>query len=93
MLYGRDEQLLGAASMGAHGAVGSTYNFAGAWGNGVFSALESGDLSGALAAQTKIVNLVAVSVLWDKWDDRYDCGVCSCTARPSTLELTSVRRS
>lgn len=63
LLFGRDEQLLGAAAMGAEGAVGSTYNFAGKWGNGVFAEFQSGNIGQAREFQTSIVNLVAVRPL------------------------------
>jgi len=46
--------------MGAQGAVGSTYNFAGKWGNAVFKAFADGNISEARKYQTSIVELVAI---------------------------------
>merc|ERR1719498_507899 len=60
LLYGRDEQRLGAAAMGAEGAGGSTYNFAGVWGNAVFAEFKSGNINKAREYQRSIVNLVAI---------------------------------
>uniref|UniRef100_A0A8D0BXL8 N-acetylneuraminate lyase n=1 Tax=Salvator merianae TaxID=96440 RepID=A0A8D0BXL8_SALMN len=45
LLYGVDEQLLSALTLGATGAVGSTYNYLGKANNSMLEAFASGDLS------------------------------------------------
>jgi len=50
-LFGRDEMLLGALSLGAQGAVGSTYNFAGPIFVRLIEAFERGDLEAARREQ------------------------------------------
>uniref|UniRef100_A0A3Q3VW48 N-acetylneuraminate lyase n=1 Tax=Mola mola TaxID=94237 RepID=A0A3Q3VW48_MOLML len=44
LLYGVDEQMLAALALGAHGAVGSTYNYIGCHVNKLISAFNNGDL-------------------------------------------------
>ncbi|XP_058525688.1 N-acetylneuraminate lyase [Ochotona princeps] len=51
LLFGVDEQLLGALAMGATGAVGSTYNYLGKRAAQVLEAFQRGDLSTALSYQ------------------------------------------
>ncbi|KAK1165042.1 N-acetylneuraminate lyase [Acipenser oxyrinchus oxyrinchus] len=51
MLYGVDEQLLSALVLGAHGAVGSTYNYMGSVVNGMLAAFEKGDVAQARKIQ------------------------------------------
>jgi len=58
MLFGRDEMLLSALATGAHGAVGSTYNFAAPIYHEVIRAFQAGDMAAARAAQDKSVQLV-----------------------------------
>ncbi|XP_075038357.1 N-acetylneuraminate lyase isoform X2 [Mixophyes fleayi] len=53
-LYGVDEQLLGALAFGAHGAVGSTYNYLGATTSRMLKAFEEGNLTEARKIQCKI---------------------------------------
>ncbi|XP_062990663.1 N-acetylneuraminate lyase [Elgaria multicarinata webbii] len=53
-LYGVDEQLLSALTMGATGAVGSTYNYFGKANNLILEAFASGDLSAAQKHQFSI---------------------------------------
>ncbi|XP_039985447.1 N-acetylneuraminate lyase isoform X2 [Xiphias gladius] len=59
VLYGVDEQLLAALAMGAHGAVGSTYNYVGCHVNELISAFEKGDIIKARAIQFKIQELLS----------------------------------
>nr|XP_019936977.1 PREDICTED: N-acetylneuraminate lyase [Paralichthys olivaceus]XP_019936978.1 PREDICTED: N-acetylneuraminate lyase [Paralichthys olivaceus]XP_019936980.1 PREDICTED: N-acetylneuraminate lyase [Paralichthys olivaceus] len=56
-LYGLDEQLLAALAMGAHGAVGSTYNYMGCHINKLIAAFEKGDLVQARTIQFKMQEL------------------------------------
>jgi N-acetylneuraminate lyase len=51
ILYGKDEQLLGAWAMGCRGAVGSTYNYHGRVYNKMLAAAEAGDMKKALEYQ------------------------------------------
>ncbi|KAM3914909.1 N-acetylneuraminate lyase [Leptodactylus fuscus] len=53
-LYGVDEQLLGALVFGAHGAVGSTYNYLGATTHKILTAFLEGDLEKARKIQCHI---------------------------------------
>ncbi|XP_063795843.1 N-acetylneuraminate lyase isoform X2 [Pseudophryne corroboree] len=53
-LYGVDEQLLGALAFGAHGAVGSTYNYMGSTTNKMLKAFEEGNLKEARDLQYKM---------------------------------------
>ncbi len=62
VLYGCDEMLLAGATVGAHGAVGSTYNFAAPLYTRILSAVERGDLQSARADQAKSVEMVRVLV-------------------------------
>ncbi|XP_077440908.1 N-acetylneuraminate lyase isoform X2 [Vanacampus margaritifer] len=67
VLYGVDEQLLAALVLGAHGAVGSTYNYLGSHMNKLLSAFESGNLAQARSLQFKMQELIrhAVKVGFD----------------------------
>ncbi|XP_073498711.1 N-acetylneuraminate lyase [Phyllobates terribilis] len=58
-LYGVDEQLLGALVFGAHGAVGSTYNYLGGTTNKVLTAYAEGDLEKARKIQVRIQEFIA----------------------------------
>ncbi|XP_024908837.1 N-acetylneuraminate lyase isoform X2 [Cynoglossus semilaevis] len=58
-LYGVDEQLLAALAMGAHGAVGSTYNYVGYHVNELMSAFDHGDIIQARTIQFKIQELLS----------------------------------
>ncbi|XP_071985091.1 N-acetylneuraminate lyase [Engystomops pustulosus] len=58
-LYGVDEQLLGALACGAHGAVGSTYNYLGATAHKMLAAFEEGDLEQARKIQYRIQELIS----------------------------------
>ncbi|KAM9385467.1 N-acetylneuraminate lyase [Pholidichthys leucotaenia] len=54
VLYGVDEQLLAALSMGVHGAVGSTYNYIGSHINKMILAFENGNSVQAREIQAKL---------------------------------------
>ncbi|KAG7332763.1 hypothetical protein KOW79_004597 [Hemibagrus wyckioides] len=58
VLYGVDEQLLGALPLGVNGAVGSTYNYAGFFMNQMLSAFEKGDLNLAQSLQFKLQDVL-----------------------------------
>lgn len=62
VLYGCDEMLLAGACVGAHGAVGSTYNFAAPLYARILAAVERGDLAAARADQARSVEMVRVLV-------------------------------
>lgn len=62
ILYGVDEQLLAGLAMGAHGAVGSTYNYMGSHMNKLLSAFEAGDLAGARAIQFKMQEVLTFAI-------------------------------
>jgi N-acetylneuraminate lyase len=59
ILFGRDEALLAGWSLGARGAVGSTYNFAAPLYHDLIRAYQSGDLETARTVQAKSVEMVA----------------------------------
>ncbi|XP_049443206.1 N-acetylneuraminate lyase isoform X3 [Epinephelus fuscoguttatus] len=61
-LYGVDEQLLAALVLGAHGAVGSTYNYMGCHVNKLISAFEKGDLVEARSIQFKVQELISYAI-------------------------------
>lgn len=58
MLFGRDEMLVCGLSLGARGAVGSTYNFASPLYNNIIAAFDGGDLADARKLQKKSVDLI-----------------------------------
>ncbi|XP_072537463.1 N-acetylneuraminate lyase [Salminus brasiliensis] len=58
VLYGVDEQLLGAVALGVNGAVGSTYNYLGTTMNSMLSAFETGDVALARNLQFKLQELI-----------------------------------
>lgn len=58
MLFGRDEILVCGLSLGARGAVGSTYNFAAPLYTNIIAAFDEGDLVGARKLQKKSVDLI-----------------------------------
>jgi len=58
ILFGSDEMLLAGIASGAHGAVGSTYNFMGRRYNAVLDALSRGDLATAQREQASATRLV-----------------------------------
>ena len=58
LLFGRDEILICGLSLGARGAVGSTYNFTSPLYNKIINAFDDGDLVGARRLQKKSVDLL-----------------------------------
>ena len=60
ILFGRDEYLLHALSIGAKGAVGSTYNFVAPLFNSMIEAFNSGDMGSAQINQMKAFKLIAL---------------------------------
>ncbi|HWB02994.1 MAG TPA: dihydrodipicolinate synthase family protein [Verrucomicrobiales bacterium] len=56
--FGVDEHLLGALAMGAKGAVGSGFNFAGPLYSRLFSAFKAGDLEAARKEQFRGIQLI-----------------------------------
>lgn len=60
MLFGRDEILLAGLSLGAVGAVGSTYNYAAPLYLRLIAAFERGDLAAARHAQTQAREFISV---------------------------------
>lgn len=58
LFWGCDEALLAGLALGAHGAIGSTYNFAAAETRQVIAAFRQGDFAAAREAQLKVVRLV-----------------------------------
>ncbi|XP_023860023.1 N-acetylneuraminate lyase [Salvelinus sp. IW2-2015] len=62
LLYGIDEQLLGAMAMGANGAVGSTYNYLGSSVNRLMSAFDKGDLPKARAIQFQVQDILCYAI-------------------------------
>jgi len=62
ILFGRDEILVCALSLGARGAVGSTYNFASPLYNKLIKAFDSGDLEQARKLQKQSVDMIQVLI-------------------------------
>ncbi|XP_062419279.1 N-acetylneuraminate lyase [Pungitius pungitius] len=61
-LYGVDEQLLAGLVVGADGAVGSTYNYAGCHVNALMSAFKEGHVDGAREIQFKMQELLSYAM-------------------------------
>ncbi len=62
MLWGRDEALLGALAMGAHGAVGSTYNYLAPVFHQLIQAFNEGDFDQATTYQAKANSCISVLI-------------------------------
>ncbi len=60
MLFGRDEILLSALSLGARGAVGSTYNYAAPLYHRIISAYDASDMESAQADQARAMEMVDI---------------------------------
>lgn len=58
ILFGRDEKLLSALKLGAHGAVGSTYNYAAPVYQAMMAAYSQGDLAKAAELQALAVRMI-----------------------------------
>lgn len=63
-LFGRDEILLAGLSLGATGAIGSTYNFAAPVYHRLLEAFTRGDLVAAQAEQARANAMIAVLLKW-----------------------------
>lgn len=93
ILFGRDEYLLHALSIGAKGAVGSTYNFAAPLFTGMIESFNSGDIDTAQNNQMKAFKLISllkkyrifVSLKAIMKTIDIDCGPC----RPPLRSLSS----
>ncbi|XP_037626845.1 N-acetylneuraminate lyase isoform X1 [Sebastes umbrosus] len=62
LLYGVDEQLLAGLAMGADGAIGSTYNYAGCHINKLIAAFEKGDLVQARTIQFRMQEILRFAI-------------------------------
>ena len=62
LLFGRDERLLAALAVGAHGAVGSTYNFGAPIYRQVIEAFDAGDQKRAQEAQSMAIKMIDLLV-------------------------------
>jgi N-acetylneuraminate lyase len=62
VLFGRDELLHSALKLGARGAVGSTYNFAGPLYRNLIAAFDRGDEATAVALQARAVEMIKICV-------------------------------
>jgi N-acetylneuraminate lyase len=60
MLWGRDENMLPALSVGAKGAVGSTFNYAAPLYREMISAFNSGDLQRANLLQQQSIDMIRI---------------------------------
>ncbi len=60
ILFGYDEMLLSALAVGATGAVGSTYNFAGPLYNRIIKAFKQGDLADAQKYQALAIDMIRI---------------------------------
>lgn len=60
MLWGRDENMLPALSLGSKGAVGSTYNYAAPLYHDLIHAFENGDLKQAQLLQQKSIDMISL---------------------------------
>ncbi len=58
LLFGADEMLLGGMATGAHGAVGSTYNFLGPLYASIIDDVAAGNLDAARAKQARVTRMV-----------------------------------
>ena len=63
-LFGRDEILLSALSLGATGAIGSTYNFAAPLYRRIIEAFDAGDLQAAQALQDQAMAMIRAGHRW-----------------------------
>ncbi|KAG1973589.1 4-hydroxy-tetrahydrodipicolinate synthase [Pimephales promelas] len=62
VLFGVDEQLLGALVLGVHGAVGSTYNYLGLKVNQMLSAFDNGNLMQSRAQQLEFMEVITFAM-------------------------------
>jgi N-acetylneuraminate lyase len=99
--WGTDEALLAGLTLGAAGAIGSTYNFAAAEARAVLDAYAAGDMPRARAAQLAVVRIVdllashgymrAAKAVMGMLG--VDCGTVRPPLRPATAdEIAGLRR-
>ena len=62
LLYGRDEILLAGLATGAHGAIGSTFNYSAPVYNRVIAAFERGDMPTAMREMTRARECVQILI-------------------------------
>ncbi|KAL7828972.1 hypothetical protein SRHO_G00326060 [Serrasalmus rhombeus] len=62
VLYGVDEQLLGAVVLGVNGAVGSTYNYVGSTVKSMLDAFERGDIDLARKLQFRMQEVITFAI-------------------------------
>ena len=62
LLYGRDEILLAGLATGAHGAIGSTFNYSAPVYNRVLAAFRRSDMPGAMREMTRARELVQILI-------------------------------
>lgn len=60
ILFGREEMLLAALSLGARGAIGTSYNFAAPIYHRILAAFEKGDLPGARIEQARANAMISI---------------------------------
>ncbi len=97
VLSGFDEMCLAGLSMGAHGAIGTTYNIMPATFTALYQATQTGDWAHAQALQTRandviqgllsVPTVAAVKAILTEWG--YDCGTTRRPQRPLTGEERS----
>ena len=95
ILFGCDEMLLSALAVGAHGAVGSTFNFAAPLYNGIIEAYRRSDLEQAQALQLKSVKMI--HMLYDRYRGQPGfkaiMGLLGCDCGPNRLPLRKLSES
>ncbi len=60
VLFGVDQQLIAGLAMGAHGGIGSTYNYMVGWFVQIYKAFEQGDLNTAKTFQDKVNRAIQI---------------------------------
>ena len=102
VLFGRDELLLAGLSLGAQGAVGSTYNYAAPVYHRIIAAFKRGDLAAAQAEQARANAMIAILIRYGgspaagKGFMRaagLDCGTVRLPLRPLTDEQAESLRA
>ena len=100
LLFGRDEILLGSLALGAEGAVGSTYNYAGPIYLELIRAFREGDLARAQAMQALANRVIAVMIRFGGMTANKaimslvgpDCGPVRAPLEPLGAEATAALR-
>lgn len=92
-LFGRDEMLLAGLSVGAEGAIGSTYNYAAPVYHRIIAAYKRGDMAAAQAEQARANAMIAVLIRYGGMPPAgkafmkavgLDCGAVRLPLRPLT---------